>query len=334
MGDSAYFQGMSNYANDPAVKHKSAVISDFKEHMSAVHGSDLTWFFDEWIYQPNHPVYANNYWITTLTPGVWQVGFVAKQTQSNTPFHKMPVEVRITFSTGPDTLVRVMNDVNNQIYMWNFTRQPSTVTFDPGNNIVIKQATLSQIPPLPVELSAFNATVKENFVTLVWTTASELNNSGFEVQRKSNSGSWEKISFVEGKGTTNLGTEYSYLDYLHTYGTYIYRLKQIDLDGSFSYSNEITVQAGLKPDVYNLSQNYPNPFNPVTTIDYQLPMNGFVTLEVYDLLGNRIASLVNEEKASGNYSVRFDAAALSSGVYFYKLSAGNFSAVKKLTVVK
>lgn len=335
MGDSLYFQGMRNYANDPALKYKSAVISDFKEHMNAVYGEDLTWFFEEWIYQPNHPIYANNYWFDNWGSGLWQVGFVAKQTQTNTTFHKMPLEIRISFSTGSDTLIRVMNDSNNQIFSWTFNRQPLTVAFDPNNNIVLKQATISQIPPIPVELTSFTAVVKNNFVILEWSTASELNNSGFEVQRrKENSSSWEKICFINGKGSATSINKYSYTDYVGSFGSYSYRLKQIDLDGSYTFSNEISLNAGLKPEGYGISQNYPNPFNPATKIDYQLPVNCFVTIEIFDIIGNRIATLINEEKQAGSYTVEFNASEFSSGIYYYKFTAGEFTDVKKLVLLK
>jgi aminopeptidase N len=335
MGDSSYFQAMSSYANDPAVKYKSAVIPDFINHASAAYGEDLNWFFDSWIYQPNHPVYSNNYWFSDLGSGFWQAGFVAKQTQSNTPFHKMPVEIKISFASGPDAVFRVMNDENNQIFTWILNKQPTSIVFDPDNNIVLKTATLTQIPPIPVELTFFNAAATDNFVLIEWETASELNNSGFEIQRrKGNSDSWDIISFFQGKGTSNFINKYSYTDYLPVYDSYTYRLKQIDYDGTYEYSNEISVAAGNKPEGYSLSQNFPNPFNPVTTISYQIPLNSFVTIEVFDLLGNKTASLVNEEKIAGSYSVEFNALGLSSGIYYYKFTAGKFSDIKKLVVLK
>jgi hypothetical protein len=121
-------------------RNKTAVTDDFTALISLVAGQNLNWFIDQWVKQPNHPVYANVYQISGSGSN-WTVGFLAKQTQTNTPFHKMPIVVKVTFTTGPDTLIRVMNDVNDQIYFWNFTRQPSTVTFDPNNDIVLKQAT-------------------------------------------------------------------------------------------------------------------------------------------------------------------------------------------------
>jgi aminopeptidase N len=137
---SVFFNCLRGYAGDTAnFRYKSAATDDFTAKISAVSGQDLSWFIDEWVKQPNHPVYANLYQFSGNT-----VGFQAKQTQTNTVFHKMPLTVKITFTTGPDTTFRVMNDVNNQTWWWNFTRTPSTFTFDPNNDIVLKQGTTTQ----------------------------------------------------------------------------------------------------------------------------------------------------------------------------------------------
>ncbi len=150
LGDSLFFQSLRHYANDPDLKYKSAVSTDFENDISAFAGQDLTWFFDEWINQPNHPTYENGYWIQDQGSGVWQVGFQAKQTQTNSPFHQMPIEIKISFTSGNDTTIRVMNDANSQVFTFNFNREPSGVTFDPDNNIVLKTATLTEIQPLGV----------------------------------------------------------------------------------------------------------------------------------------------------------------------------------------
>ncbi|HSD62324.1 MAG TPA: M1 family aminopeptidase [Ignavibacteriaceae bacterium] len=151
MGDTLYFRGLRHYAADPELRFKSAVTTDFRDDMSETYGQDLTWFFDEWINQPDHPAYENGYWILDQGSGNWQVGFLAKQTQTSTPFHKMPVQIEISFTSGNDTTVRVMNDVNSQVFTFNFNREPSNVTFDPDNNIVLKTATLTEITPVSVE---------------------------------------------------------------------------------------------------------------------------------------------------------------------------------------
>lgn len=185
--------------------------------------------------------------------------------------------------------------------------------------------------PLPVELTSFTAVSRGKNVELKWNTATETNNSGFDVE-KNVSGSWSKIGFVEGNGTSNAPKSYSFVD-ASAKGTVSYRLKQIDRDGKFEYSNvvEATV-AEVKS--FGLDQNYPNPFNPATVISYQIPMNSHVTLKVYDMLGKEVASLVNGAKEAGSYSATFDGSSLSSGIYFYTLRAGNSTSTKKLMLMK
>lgn len=188
---------------------------------------------------------------------------------------------------------------------------------------------------IPVELTAFSATVVDNSVTLSWTTATELNNLGFEIHKKlkDDNLSWEKVGFVPGFGTTTEKHDYTFAEEMVAPGNYQYRLKQIDYDGSFEYSNIIEVMVGI-PQEFSLEQNYPNPFNPTTTISWQTPVNGLQTLKIYDMLGNEIATLVNEERTAGQYHITFDASGLSSGVYFYQLKVGEFSSAKKLILMK
>jgi photosystem II stability/assembly factor-like uncharacterized protein len=193
----------------------------------------------------------------------------------------------------------------------------------------------------PVELISFTASTKDNNVNLMWITASEINNSGFEILRfTQNDNDWLRIGFVEGKGTTTEQQFYSFTDKNLSSGKYQYQLKQIDFDGLFDYSDIVEVELGL-PNEFSLLQNYPNPFNPSTKIKYTVPQtpNPFgkgqgVRLIVYDVLGNEIATLVNEEKEPGVYEVEFDGNNLSSGIYIYQLKAGSFVSSKKMTVVK
>jgi hypothetical protein len=177
---------------------------------------------------------------------------------------------------------------------------------------------------LPVELLSFNAKRTDNGILLSWKTASEQNNAGFEVQRRSeNQGAsteWHTLGFVRGAGTTTEIQSYSFLDKTAS-GKVQYRLKQLDFDGRFEYSNIIELDAGL-PKQFLLEQNYPNPFNPTTSINYQLPIDSDVRLEVYDLLGRKVMTLVNATQVAGTYSVQLNAALLASGVYFYRLQAG------------
>lgn len=187
---------------------------------------------------------------------------------------------------------------------------------------------------LPVEYSSFTSSLNGRNVILNWSTVSELNNSGFEIERKSSGNDWKKISFVEGNGTTNNPQNYTFTDINLNTGNYIYRLKQIDYNGNFGYhdlSHEVVI--GI-PAKYSLAQNYPNPFNPVTQINYELPITNYVSLKVYDIQGREVAQLVNEVKDAGYYSVQFDAKNLSSGMYFYKLTTDKFSDVKKMVIVK
>jgi hypothetical protein len=185
---------------------------------------------------------------------------------------------------------------------------------------------------LPVELVSFTAEVRDGAVHLSWRTASELNNAGFEVERRSQGGSWNTLGFVRGAGTTTEGRSYSFVD-TRAAGTVQYRLKQVDFDGAFEYSNVIEVNAGL-PKTFALEQNYPNPFNPTTVISYQLPVASEVSLKVYDVLGREVMTLVNGRQDAGSYNLTLNAANLSSGVYFYRLQAGNFVATKKMMLVK
>jgi len=188
---------------------------------------------------------------------------------------------------------------------------------------------------LPVELSSFISNVTGTDVTLNWTTASELNNSGFDIERKNaESGNWSKVGNVTGNGTVSTPQNYSFTDRGLTTGKYNYRLKQIDFNGNFEYfnlSNEVGI--GI-PENYSLSQNYPNPFNPSTKISYELPMDGMVSLRLFDMAGREVASIVNEVQNAGYYTVNFNASSLSSGVYFYTISSNNFIATKKLMLVK
>jgi hypothetical protein len=185
---------------------------------------------------------------------------------------------------------------------------------------------------IPVELVSFNAYAEGNSVQLTWITASETNNQGFEVERFSDN-NWETIGFVPGYGTTAETKNYFYNDRNLLPGTYLYRLKQIDFDGSYEYSREAEVSVETDKS-FSLLQNYPNPFNPVTFIKYNLSETGYVKLAVYDLLGNEISLIVNEEKAAGIHEAVFDGSSLASGTYIYRITAGNNSASRKLILMK
>jgi len=188
-------------------------------------------------------------------------------------------------------------------------------------------------PFTPVELVSFNASVSGNEVNLSWQTATEVNNSGFEIEKSLAGTNWSKIGFVKGKGSTSEATTYRFVDSPNKNGKISYRLKQVDFDGSYTYSNVIEVNLSAPVD-FALAQNYPNPFNPVTTINYSIAEKAVVELKVYDILGKQVVTLVNQTQDAGNYSVAFDASKLSSGVYCYELNAGQFSAKKKMILMK
>lgn len=186
---------------------------------------------------------------------------------------------------------------------------------------------------VPVELISFEGFVEENQVVLKWKTASELNNLGFVIEKSLDRNLWRKIGFVEGNGTTTEQHIYKYSDIKLHSGTHYYRLKQMDFDGRFEYSTIIEIKINV-PIEYNLSQNYPNPFNSSTIINYKIPKEEYVTLVIYDLLGNKVSELVNEKQKAGRYEVIYSPNKLSSGTYFYKISAGGFYEVRKFVLLK
>jgi hypothetical protein len=194
--------------------------------------------------------------------------------------------------------------------------------------------------PLPVQLSSFTASTKGRDVILNWTTATEVNTAGFEIERKLVSqekaqAKWENVGFVRGNGNSNRPVEYTFTDMKLNTGKYAYRLKMVDNDGSYEYSNEVVVEIG-KPDVTKIEQNYPNTFNPATKIEYQLANPSKVVIEVYNITGQKITELVNDEQVEGYYSLVFDASkyGLASGIYFYRMIAMDRVTGKNVVMTK
>jgi hypothetical protein len=203
---------------------------------------------------------------------------------------------------------------------------------------VIDNVKISAYDIVPVELASFKADVIGNSVTLNWMTATETNNNGFEVERSFNGSSFEKVGFVNGNGTTTEVKSYSFIDGALSSGTYTYRLKQLDFDGTFEYSSLIEVEVSV-PSVFELGQNYPNPFNPSTKIDFSLAVDSKVTLRVFDILGQEVSVLLNQNMNAGSHSINFDASKLITGMYIYKLEADGvdgvyFTDIKKMLLVK
>jgi hypothetical protein len=240
------------------------------------------------------------------------------------------------------------------IYSLRFTADgyfPQTINNVAVNNFQTTVLDVELIPNLiPVELISFSAEFINNEVKLSWQTATETNNSGFEIlrgvypekkRRTQNDRVWRAIGFANGYGTTTEPKSYLLTDESVIPGSYEYRLKQIDFDGTFTYSDIVEVEV-LSPNIFSLEQNYPNPFNPSTKIKYTIPsviasetkQSQFVTLKVYDILGNEIATLVNEEISAGEYEVDFNGKELPSGIYFYELQAGSYVETKKMILLK
>jgi hypothetical protein len=189
---------------------------------------------------------------------------------------------------------------------------------------------------LPVELVSFDGKMNNGAVLLTWQTATEKNNAGFEIQRATSvaANDWKAIATVKGAGTTTAAHTYSYLDKSNFIGkTISYRLKQTDYDGKSVVTNSIDVKIDL-PKTFSLNQNYPNPFNPMTTINYGLPRSSHVTLQVFDILGRLVQTLVNDNQDAGFYNVQLNASALASGMYFYRMTADNFIQSKKMLLIK
>ncbi len=201
----------------------------------------------------------------------------------------------------------------------------------------INAAELEYLNILPVELTSFTAVSKAGTIELNWQTASELNNLGFEIERKVLSGEkadWQKVGFKDGKGNTTEITNYRFTDDVSDFNgaNLIYRLKQIDFNGAFEYSDE--VEATSAPVKFELAQNYPNPFNPSTQINFSIPEEGFVSLKVFNALGQEAATLANQNMEAGNYTFEFDASELTSGIYFYTLKTENSISTKKMMLIK
>ena len=187
---------------------------------------------------------------------------------------------------------------------------------------------------IPVELTSFTASVTpQGHAVLNWSTASEINNRGFEIERRSADGQFATVGFVEGYGTTTKEQNYTYVDRSVNPGTYYYRLKQIDFDGRFEYFGEVELDV-TPPLAFGLEQNYPNPFNPNTSIKYSVAEAGFVRLAVYNTLGEEISVLVNGQSDAGFFEVNFDASNLPSGTYIYRLEAPGFATAKKMILMK
>ena len=245
---------------------------------------------------------------------------------------KSPVSGSITFqfkytapaTTGAQTLYATGLSINND-------GGTSGDQFNFASNF-----TVNVNATLPVELTSFAAAIVDKSVKLNWHTATELNNSGYQIQRKNSGFGWQVIAFVNGSGTTTAGHDYSYVDNVTTgNGQYVYRLNQVDNNGQSTLSKEVEVDLSFAPGGYSMDQNYPNPFNPSTSIRYSLPDNAFVSIKIYNSTGQEVATPVNGMQSADVHQVTFDASKLGSGVYYYTIKAGNnFVQTRKMLLIK
>jgi FlgD Ig-like domain len=201
------------------------------------------------------------------------------------------------------------------------------------------QVSIDYSDATPVELTSFTAAVNNGAVELNWRTATETNNKGFEIERKQASTQWERIGYVEGNGTTTEPQTYTFKDNSVQTGSYYYRLKQIDFDGTFSYSKTVEAEINQTVTEYALFQNYPNPFNPTTAIKFQVPKISDVSVKIYDMLGSEVRSLFSGQVQEGIHAIVWDGlnnegVQMSSGTYLYRITAGQFIQSKKMILLR
>jgi len=266
-----------------------------------------------------------NFWFTTTYTGNDKLGYATYDVSIDLDGLTLP---------NPDRVyIMKRADMTDSWQCQNTTRAGNILTVS-GLNIFCDFVLAGNDQPSPVELASFVSVINGRDVTLIWSTSSETNNSGFDIERTSVNGNWSKIGFIPGNGTTSSPVSYSFADRGLNSGIYNYRLRQIDFNGNFAYHNlSNDVNIGI-PEKYSLSQNYPNPFNPSTKINYDLPVDGKVSIRLFDISGKEVATIVNELKTAGYHTVQFNAANLPSGAYFYIINAGSFSDTKKLVLLK
>ena len=252
---------------------------------------------------------------------LWYAAFASNGEGNPAMYRNHLINLLTTFSAGDTILIRFRLFADESINGWGWS----------VDNLII------QGNPVPVELSSFTANTDENKIILSWETATEKNNAGFDIERSTDNKYFSAVGNVNGRGTTSEKQSYSFTDKISGGGKFYYRLKQIDFNGSFTYSN--TLEVSVLPNVFSLSQNYPNPFNPSTIIKFQLPQKERVVLEVYNTLGEKVKTLVDDIKDPGFYEAKWDGTnnnniAVATGVYIYRIMAGKFVLSKKMMFLK
>ncbi|HMN23734.1 MAG TPA: M1 family aminopeptidase [Ignavibacteriaceae bacterium] len=329
VGDSTFFNILKSYTANPSVRYGVATTEDFQAIAESVSGIDLNYFFQQWIYGEKYPKYHSGFSKNLISGNTWNLSLLINQDANTNPvYFTMPIQIKVTRASG-DTTVTVFNNSPSQQFNIAINGEPLSIVFAPNNWILKTHSTI-----VPVELTSFTAVLVNQKVMLNWTTATELNNHGFEIQRKFENTDWATIAFKSGNGTTTEVTNYTFEDNISDLKktNIYYRLKQIDYNGEFDYSDE--VEEVNFPDVYSLEQNYPNPFNPTTIIKFNLAKAGFTSLKIYDVLGKEVANILNGELEAGHHQVSFDASNLPSGVYMYTVSSGSFTESRKMMFLK
>jgi hypothetical protein len=255
-------------------------------------------------------------------------------------------EVSILLSTdGGNNFTEVLasntaNDGSEDIFLPNIPTTQARIKVEAVGNVFFDLSNVNFTIEdfIPVELTAFFALTTENGILLKWTTATETNNSGFMIERSSNNVDFTEVAFIDGQGTTTNVTDYEYTNVISKPGKYSYRLKQIDFDGSINYSSVVESEVE-GPQVFVLSQNYPNPFNPSTMINFSLPVDSYVSIELFNTLGEKVDELTNRDYSIGSHEVNFDASKLSNGVYYYTIDAtgvdgSSFVSTKKMVLLR
>ncbi len=275
-------------------------------------------------YGGNYSSYSN--WVTRATPTIVSVNIELNVDNAGTLVGTSWTDVcTITFTTT--------NPAGSSNLQWGLIE-----VFDGDNENMWTNGvfTNENTNPLPIELSLFSAQAQGRDIQLQWETKTEINSGKFEIQRqdlKNENSSWVKVAEVKASGNSNAPKKYSFTDKKLNSGKYSYRLKMIDVDGTFSYSSIAEGEVELPKD-FGISQNYPNPFNPSTKIDYQLPIDSKVKLEIYSISGEKVFNLVDEEQSAGYYTKEINMDKLSSGIYIYRIIALNSMNENKFTVVK
>jgi hypothetical protein len=268
---------------------------------------------------------------TILGSGLQKIG---NELTHTTP--KQPVSGTVTFAfnyTAPMTTGNVTLHANGNSVNLNGGNDGDQWNFAPSKVITVTNI-------VPVELTSFTASVSDGEVALSWSTATEMNNKGFEVERadviNGEKKEFTSLAFIQGSGTTTEQRVYNHTDRPGKAGVYQYRIKQTDFDGSFTYYNLSAETEVSMPEGFTLEQNYPNPFNPSTQIRFSLAAGSFVTMKVYSLTGQEVATLLQKQMEKGSHSISFspDDYGLTSGVYIYTLDAGDYKAARKMALTR